>query len=123
MHRSIRSNLSKSTDHIRVFERYFFQDVQNRSNECAWRGVHCGGTIITSFVFVSPSVAGNRINFEIDLNWLPSSLEAIHLWLIAPASPWALERLPRKLRYFFFWEFRSHKETLKIAVFETFQTL
>ena len=103
MYRSITSNLNKSTDHIRTFERYFFQDVQNRSNECAWRGVQCDDTIITSFVFVSRSIADNRIHFELDLNWLPSSLEAIHLWNIAPASPWTPERLPRKLRYFYFW--------------------
>ena len=103
MHRCIKPNLNKSTDHIRTFERYFYQDVQNRSNECAWRGVHCDDTIITSFVFVSPSLTDNNICFELDLNWLPSSLEAIHLRLIAPASPWAPERLPRKLRYFYFW--------------------
>ena len=106
MHRSIISNLSKSTNHIRAFERYFYQDVQNRSNECAWRGVHCDDTIITSFVFSSPPITLDRTHFELDLNWLPSSLEVIHLWHIVTASPWAPERLPRKLRYFYFWEFQ-----------------
>ena len=103
MVRSIELNLNNSIDRANAFEEYVFQGAQNRSNECAWRGVHCKDTIITSFFFFARPMVSQLLHWELDLNWLPSSLEVIHLNEILPASPWVPERLPRKLRFFFFW--------------------
>ena len=103
MYIAIESNINKPMHHYRAFEKYFFQNVETSSNVCTWRGVCCDDAIITSFFFSSLPADSQRLYWEIDLNWLPSSIEIVHLNNIVPASPWKPERLPRAIRYLHFW--------------------
>ena len=103
MYLSIKSNFDKHNDPKSAFEKYIFHNAETDANECTWRGVHCDDAIVTRFVFSATSGNGCGFNWELELSWLPSSLEYTRLSEVVPLSQWAPERLPRALRYLYFW--------------------
>ena len=104
--------LSYSTNNI---WQYLRTQSTTDPNPCTWRGVACTDGVMTSFAFIWVSPLYRRQNgsadtggewhlpkWEIDIRWLPSTLQSLHLVWISLQEGWAAELLPRDLRYVYF---------------------
>ena len=102
-------NRERSHSASRDFWRYFRTNSGPSTDPCEWRGVTCeNGTVkffLWSFMFFNEIIDGQRRttakNWFIEMDWLPSTLAAVHLNGIYLIDGWSADRLPRDLRYLY----------------------
>ena len=82
----------------RVFRRYIYGDSDIQQKECLWNGVQCIDGTIETFIFTQTD---SRYHRYIEMDWLPSTLQYLHLNKIILHNGWVAERLPRELRYWY----------------------
>ena len=71
---------------------------------CAWKGIECEDGIVTSILLnrymYDPSF---RTSYIVNINWVPQTVEKMHMLDIHLLNGWSPERLPRNLRYLCLW--------------------
>ena len=104
MREALKGNmLASPEDNARLWN-YLCTGTDQTPDPCMWRGVECTEGIVTTFVFVRTFHEGHwrtPNNWEIEVDYLPSTLCFLHLQFIHLIDEWVPERLPRDLRYFF----------------------
>ena len=79
--------------------RRYLQTTQDwDDNPCLWNGVECENGIMQSFVFMTPP-SEKAQNWRIKLDWLPATLQTVHIREVSMIDGWLAERLPSALRY------------------------
>ena len=78
-----------------ALQNYLFGRDANREDSCSWRGVGCVDGIVNSLTMTSR----RNCVWGIDMNWLPSTTQFVHLHLIALTKTLSIRALPRELRY------------------------
>ena len=102
MLRCISDNFQWSKAHRDRMWNYLCTGKPNTSDPCEWRGVTCTNNEMTSLIFVSTDSIRNPLDspWSIDMDWLPSTLQYVHLTHARQLDGWLAERLPRALLYF-----------------------
>ena len=83
-----------------LIENYFGFTSGNKYDVCVWSGIQCIGNNVIAFALTRTEKLHPILNIE----WLPPSLQKVHLWMIIIPSGFTVETLPRALRYLYLME-------------------
>ena len=78
-------------------------------DSCTWKGIECEDGAIKS-VLIDRGMYGQPFNdrFIVNIHWLPSTVEYVHIRNMSLLNDWRPERLPRQLRYLLLSECGRH---------------
>ena len=99
MMKCIERNLQGSTRLARSLWQLLTHGEPNH-DPCTWgRSVSCTDGILKTFVFIRMPMQYESAQWKIEMDWLPSSLEFVHLFEVDMVHGWLAARLPRDLRF------------------------
>ena len=76
----------------------YIRDAQKEAkNCCQWRGVECTEGFVTTLVNNLPQTV--RVKVDIELEWLPNTVNFLYLKSVHLQQPFTAEALPRDARY------------------------
>ena len=81
---------------LKDMHRFLVEESPNKNDMCTWRGVGCTRSTVSSFHLSSNE---SNISWILTMDWLPPSVQALHLERIPTWNGWLAERLPQDLRY------------------------
>ena len=71
-------------------------------DSCTWKGIECEDGAIKSVLFDRDMHnKPYKTKFIVNIHWLPSTIEYVHIRNMSLLNDWRPERLPRQLRYLF----------------------
>ena len=103
MRNFIQPNFAYPDEHQKRIWQYLCADRPRTNNPCKWRGVTCIDEVMTTFIILGrPGMLrlGSK-RLDVNPNWLPSTLESVHLGPLDLSESIEFQKLPRELRYFF----------------------
>ena len=76
----------------------------NVDDSCTWKGIECEDGIVTSILLDRYMYdASFGVSYIVNINWVPQTVEKLHVREIHLLNGWSPERLPRNLRYLCLW--------------------
>ena len=91
---------------------YIFDENGQYGDCCSWRGVDCTKGIVSTLVMTH----GKRGCWSTDFDWLPQTLEYIHLHSVTILREWSTRSIPRKAKYFLLRDGYFAKQTPERAL-------
>ena len=79
-------------------ESAFYSDDGKNTDVCAWNYPACSDGRISALFLSSPHAGAD---FVLDMDWLPLTIQHLHLQTILMADGWVAFRLPRDLNYLY----------------------
>ena len=71
---------------------------------CAWKGIECEHGMVTSILLDRYMYdASFGVSYIVNINWVPQTVEKLHVRELHLLNGWSPERLPRNLRYLCLW--------------------
>ena len=103
----IYSHDRNTPDMMQNIDEYLYTQDFSYNDPCTWNGVTCRSGTVVSFVMTAVQVVstGRFVpmfqvkRWTVDMDWLPGSIEVIHLRDILYLKSFCIRRLPRDLRY------------------------
>ena len=102
MRNFIQPNFAFPEEHQNILWQYLCADRPRTNNPCRWRGVACTNEVMTNFFILGMHgmIPPGARTFQVNPNWLPSTLENVHLDSLDLSEIIEFRKLPRELRYF-----------------------
>ena len=104
----------------RYFPLYLHGENAPNPDPCTWSGIECTDNLVTTFVMrgvivrevIDPEEAPSRsrtVQWCADLDWMPPTVQSMHVVNTRMLKGWLAERLPRDLRYMCLIHCNVHK--------------
>ena len=97
MHKCFERCTTPSSPGAPIFKEEIIAD--GSEDPCSWRGVECVDGLVTSFVMVETKTRSREL--YLDMDYLPSTVQALHLSRVYLYDTLVGSHLPRDLRYFY----------------------